>query len=318
MDATRSIPLQPAGAGRHIAPIATPIPRDRASSLARWNRVLSGLHGIQFVVMLAVASTAAVFAPYLSTVKVNLVDGKFAGLEAVKVELFSMPLAWFIASFLAMSAIAHFLAGFPLRSRYEAWLARGMNPLRWVEYAFSSTVMIVAIAYISFIQDVPGLLAIAGCNVAMILFGWSMEAANEGRRDHPDWKHFVFGCIAGIAPWIGIVSILLAYGAQADLPAGAGIPAFVYVIVASLRLLQRLRDHDGPPVPEDRPLARLPRGREDLHGHEPGRQVPARLAGVQRDASPGRLRRPGEWARAGARGGRGACRAATRRQLRSR
>ena len=26
------------------------------------------------------------------------------------------------------------------------------------------------------------------------------SSANEGRRDHPDWKHFVFGCIAGIAP----------------------------------------------------------------------------------------------------------------------
>lgn len=214
--------------------IANPIPADRARSLARWNRVLSGLHGIQFVAMLAVASTATAFAPYIPTVKVKLVDGAFAGLEQTQVELLSMPLAWFIASFLAMSSIAHFIAGWPLRRRYEAWLARGMNPLRWVEYAFSSTVMIVAIAYISFIRDVPALVAIAGSNVAMILFGWSMEAANEGRRDNPDWKHYIFGCIAGIAPWIGIISILLAYGAQPDLPDGAGIPAFVYVIVATL------------------------------------------------------------------------------------
>jgi hypothetical protein len=221
-------------AGATITPGAHPIAAERVRSLARWNRVLSGLHGLQFIAMLAVASTAAVFAPYLSTVKVNLVDGTFAGLEAVKVELFSIPLAWFIASFLAMSAIAHFLAGWPLRARYEGWLARGMNPLRWVEYAFSSTVMIVAIAYISFIQDVPALLAIGGCNVAMILFGWSMEAANEGRRDNPDWKHYIFGSIVGLVPWIGIVSVLLAYGLQPDLPADAGIPAFVYVIVATL------------------------------------------------------------------------------------
>jgi hypothetical protein len=163
-----------------------------------------------------------------------MVDGKFTGIEPSQVQLFSMPLAWFIASFLAMSAIAHAVAGWPLRARYEAWLARGMNPLRWVEYAFSSTVMIVAIAYISYIRDVPALVAIAGCNVAMILFGWSMESANEGRRDHPDWKHFVFGCIAGLAPWLGIFSILLAYGAQSDLPADAGIPAFVYAIVITL------------------------------------------------------------------------------------
>ncbi|MES2209765.1 MAG: heliorhodopsin HeR [Chloroflexota bacterium] len=213
---------------------ATPIAAGSAKSLSRWNRVLSLLHGAQFFAMLAIASTAAVFAPFVPTVKPILKNGAFVGIEQTSVELFSMPLAWFIASFLAMSAIAHAIAGWPLRRRYEAWLGRGMNPLRWVEYAFSSTVMIVAIAYLSFIRDLPALVAIAGCNVAMILFGWSMEAANEGRRDNPDWKHYIFGCIAGIMPWIGIFSILVAYGAQADLPSDAGIPAFVYVIVGTL------------------------------------------------------------------------------------
>ena len=213
-----------------------PIPADRARSLSRWNRALALLHGIQFVAMLAIASTTVAFAPFVPTVKPILENGQFAGIEQTQVVLFSMPLAWLIASFFAMSAIAHFVAGWPLRTRYEAWLARGMNPLRWVEYAFSSTVMIVAIAWISFIQDVPALVAIAGANVAMNLFGWSMEAANEGRHDRPDWKHYIFGTIAGIAPWIGIFSILLAYGAQPDLPEGAGIPAFVYVIVVSLFL----------------------------------------------------------------------------------
>ncbi|HJW21705.1 MAG TPA: heliorhodopsin HeR [Candidatus Limnocylindrales bacterium] len=223
----------PASATTTVSSTETLTP-ERARSLARWNRSLTLLHGLQFLVMLAIANTSVAFAPFVPTVKVRLVDGVFAGIEKTQVQLFSMPLAWVIASFLAMSAVAHFTAGWPLRRRYEAWLARGMNPLRWVEYSFSSTVMIVAIAWLSFIQDLPALIAIAACNVAMILFGWSMEAANEGRRDRPDWKHFIFGCIAGIAPWIGIVSVLLAYGAQPDLPEGAGIPAFVYVIVATL------------------------------------------------------------------------------------
>jgi hypothetical protein len=64
-----------------------------------------------------------------------------------------------------------------------------------------------------------------------------MEAANEGRLpkgERIDWKHFIFGCIAGIVPWIAIVSILLAYPAQEGLPADAGIPVFVYAIIASL------------------------------------------------------------------------------------
>lgn len=220
-------------------PTPTAIPAARAASLARWNRALVFLHGIQFLAMVAISSTTAAFAPFVPTVKPILENGRFVGIEQTQVQLFSIPLAWFIASFLAMSAVAHFLAGWPLRARYEGWLARGMNPLRWVEYSFSSTVMIVAIAYLSYIKDVPALLAIAGCNVAMNLFGWSMEAANEGRLasgQRVDWKHYLFGCVAGIMPWLGIFSILAAYGLQDGLPEGAGIPAFVYAIVGTLFL----------------------------------------------------------------------------------
>mgnify|MGYP003327347051 CR=1 FL=1 len=145
-----------------------------------------------------------VFAPFVPTVKpVFDASGKFSGIEQTHVQLFDMPLAWFIAIFFAMSAIAHATAGWLLRGHYERWLARGMNPLRWVEYAFSSTVMILAIAYLSYIRDFPALIAIAGCNVAMNLFGWSMEEANIGRKT-VQWSHYVFGCIAGIVPWLAI------------------------------------------------------------------------------------------------------------------
>jgi len=212
---------------------AKPIAPERARSLARWNRFLAFAHGAQFVLMLLVSRTTSLFEPVVPTIRPIITDGKFSGTEPSSVLLVSFPLAYLIASFFLMSAIAHALAGWVIRDRYEAWLARGMNPLRWVEYAFSSTVMIVAIAYISFITDFPALVAIAGCNVAMNLFGWSMEAANEG-RETVDWKHYIFGCIAGIMPWLAIFSILWAFSAQDGLPAEAKIPAFVYVIIASL------------------------------------------------------------------------------------
>ncbi len=212
---------------------AQAIPADKSRSLRRWNRFLTFAHGIQFALMVAISSTATLFEPIVPTVKPVFTDGTFSGTEPSSVVLVSFPLAYLIASFFLMSAFAHFLAGWPLRARYEAWLARGMNPLRWVEYAFSSTVMIVAIAYISYIDQFTALVAIAGANVAMNLFGWSMEAANEG-REKPDWKHFIFGCIAGIAPWIAIFSVVWAFSAQDGLPADFGIPAFVYLIIGSL------------------------------------------------------------------------------------
>ncbi|MCX5673351.1 MAG: hypothetical protein NTU94_18705 [Planctomycetota bacterium] len=147
------------------AATATPktIAPERARSLSRWNRFLVFAHGGQFVLMLLISGTAVLFEVVVPTARPVIVNGEFTGgIEPSSVMLVSFPLVYLIASFFLMSAIAHASAGFFLRGRYEGWLARGMNPLRWVEYAFSSTVMIVAIAYLSFITEFPALVAIAG------------------------------------------------------------------------------------------------------------------------------------------------------------
>ena len=268
---------------------AEPIPADKSRSLRRWNRFLTGAHGVQFIVMIAISSTAALFEPVVPTIRPIIEDGQFTGVEPSSVTLFSIPLAYVIASFFLMSAIAHAAAGWFLRGRYEAWLARGMNPLRWVEYAFSSTVMIVAIAYISYITDFPALIAIAGTNVAMNLFGWSMEAANEGRLEagkRIDWKHFIFGCIAGITPvdrdLLDHLGLFRA-GGPARRRRHPGLRLRDHR--QPVRRLQHLRHHDGAAVPPGRTLARVPLRREDLHDPEPGREVAAGLAGLVRHAA---------------------------------
>jgi hypothetical protein len=70
--------------------------------------------------------------------------------------------------------------------------------------------------------------AILGVNAAMILFGWLQERYEEpgnGRR-----LPFVFGCIAGIVPWIAVAIYLLQPGN--DTPVQP--PGFVYAIFISL------------------------------------------------------------------------------------
>jgi Heliorhodopsin len=211
-------------------PAATPIAEDRARSLFRWNASLALLHFAQFAIILALSlmqspmATAPVVSSYLTfdTVAQTLVPAQRA--------LFELPIGVAVAVFFLLSAIAHFSVAFPARGWYERMLARGQNPARWVEYAFSSSVMIVVIATLSGIQEIGTLVAIFGINAAMNLFGWSMEAANEGRA-RPQWLHFDFGVIAGIVPWIVIA---IALGTAATEPNAAPIPAFVIAIFVSL------------------------------------------------------------------------------------
>lgn len=207
-----------------------PIPSDQAAGLHRWNAWLSVAHVVQFVAILALsfAKDPLVSAPVVSSYLTF--DPATSTLVPATRSVFDLPIGPAVALFFLISSIAHFTLAFPARRWYERSLARGQNPARWIEYAFSSSVMIVVIATLSGIREVGTLIAIFGANAAMNLFGWSMEAANEG-RDRPQWLHYVFGCIAGAVPWVVITVALVTAATQ---PGAAAIPGFVIAIFVSL------------------------------------------------------------------------------------
>ena len=211
---------------------ATPIPVDRSSGLFRWNAILAALHCVQFLAILGLsfAKSPVVTSPVVSTYL--RYDETTRHLVTAQRAIWDLPIGPAVALFFLMSAIAHFSMAFPARRWYEAHLARGQNPIRWIEYSFSSSVMIVVIAALAGVQEVGTLIAIFGANAAMILFGWSMEIANEG-RPRPQWQHYIFGCIVGAVPWLVIfVTILI----SATEPGSAPIPAFVIAIFVTLFL----------------------------------------------------------------------------------
>ena len=209
---------------------ATPIPVDRSSGLFRWNAILAALHCVQFLAILGLsfAKSPVVTSPVVSTYL--RYDETTRHLVTAQRAIWDLPIGPAVALFFLMSAIAHFSMAFPARRWYEAHLARGQNPIRWIEYSFSSSVMIVVIAALAGVQEVGTLIAIFGANAAMILFGWSMEIANEGRR-RPQWQHYIFGCIVGAVPWLVIFVTILVSATE---PGSAPIPAFVIAIFVTL------------------------------------------------------------------------------------
>jgi hypothetical protein len=210
--------------------VASPIPAARSASLFRWNAILAVLHLVQGLAILFIsfAKSPVVTSPVLGTYL--RFDKTAETLVTAQRSIWDMPIGPAVALFFLMSAAAHFAMAFPARGVYERRLARGQNPIRWIEYSFSSSVMIVVIAALAGVQEIGTLIAIFGVNAAMILFGWSMEVANEG-RERPQWIHYIFGCIAGAVPWIVIfVTIII----SATEPGSAPIPGFVIAIFVTL------------------------------------------------------------------------------------
>ena len=141
--------------------------------------------------------------------------------------LFNISTGWGVFTFLAISAIALLIiASPPVFPWYKRNLLQNRNYGRWLEYFFSSSIMIVLISQITGISDIAALLAIFGINACMILFGALQEKyENPGK---PSWLPFWFGSFAGIIPWIAISVYTWAPGLDAS------PPGFVYGIIISL------------------------------------------------------------------------------------
>ena len=193
--------------------------------LRRFNIIAAVVHAAQAVAVVLLANdfTLPMTATYMA--------GPPGTPPEDQVTIWNVPTALAIALFLALSSVFHVIvASPPFFDRYREGLRRNHNYFRWVEYSLSSSLMIVIIAQLVGISDMVALLGLFWVNAAMILFGWLQEKYHE--PGDGGWLPFLFGCIAGSIPWIGILLYVIAPGSAS----GAEPPAFVYAIIVSLFL----------------------------------------------------------------------------------
>lgn len=197
---------------------------DKLQSLRRFNLFMAVLHFGQGLAMLWLSNSFVL--PVMSSyLKYDFVS---RSLQPSPSTLFTLKIGPMIAIFLFLSALAHLLVGTVLNDWYNKNLAKGINFARWVEYTFSSSIMIIVIAMLVGIYDIGALILLFVLNATMILFGWMMELHNQSTQK-TDWTSFIFGCIAGLATWVVIALYLFGSG-DGDNKA----PAFVYWIYFSI------------------------------------------------------------------------------------
>ena len=195
---------------------------------------MGGLHLVQGIAMLLLSTTViqtiAEFTPVI-TQNYLAFNEQTRSLELSSKELFDLPFGIFVAAFLLISALAHAIISIPKKTNdiYNADLKKGINKFRWFEYAFSSSIMIVLISTLFGIYDIASLTLIFIVNASMNLFGLVMEQLNSGstKEGKIKWGPFVWGTIAGLAPWIAILMYMFG-NANFD-----QVPWFVWAIVGT-------------------------------------------------------------------------------------
>ena len=189
---------------------------DHLSELRTWNLTLSALHALQAVAILVLS------ADHSLTITSSFSAGSAAGGVAQSKALLEVPVGPAVAVFLGLAAFNHLMAGAAARKRYEHDLRRGINRLRWAEYAVSATWMLLLISLFVGITDVVALIAITGASVATILYGWLQELMNPPGRERTTMLPFVFGAIVATTTWLAIALTLVA---------STGLPGYVVGVV---------------------------------------------------------------------------------------
>ena len=193
--------------------------------LRRFNLVMGFLHLVQGIFMIAVSNekTYPIFSNYLGF------DATTFTLRPNPQLLYELRFGPAVALFLLLSAVAHFYLSTIGYQSYIQNLKKGMNPIRFYEYALSSSLMIVLIGMLCGLWDVGAIILIFGINATMNLFGIVMEKHNQ-TTEKTDWTAFIYGCIAGFIPWI----VIMLYFVGAVNSGEGKPPGFVYVIIPTL------------------------------------------------------------------------------------
>jgi len=195
-------------------------------SLRRLNIVAGIFHLVLAIIVVALSNdfSLPVTASYLA--------GPPGSIFTDPVTLLNIRTGYAVALFLGLSSLFHFVVASEwFFARYSDGLKKNINIFRWVEYSFSSSLMIFLIAQITGISDYAALIGIIGVNASMILFGWLQE--RYVKPGSGDWLPFIFGCIAGIVPWIIVLISVLSPNSPSD----ATPPGFVYGIIISIFVL---------------------------------------------------------------------------------
>jgi len=192
----------------------------KLNNLRIWNVVVGLILAAQAVVMAVLTNSFSL------PVTATFMQGP-PGSAATLHHIWDIQTGLGVFAFMAISALALLTIASPwVFPWYKRNLLQNKNYGRWIEYFFSSSIMIVLIAQITGISDIAALLAIFGINACMILFGAIQEKYEK--PGNSSWLPFWMGSFAGIIPWIAVAVYVAAPGISAS------PPGFVYGIIVSL------------------------------------------------------------------------------------
>ena len=143
-----------------------------------------------------------------------------------------------IAIFFIITAVFHLIYAYGRKTFYREYIENGVNPLRWLEYSITATIMTVIMALAATIQEVQQLMLIVVATVCIMLLGWVIEKSIADKQRQVAWgatgiAWFLQFAVFGVIAYAFISTIQEVNKKLAEEQREERIPGFVYAILIS-------------------------------------------------------------------------------------
>lgn len=203
------------------------MPQSITARLQRLNYAAAALHLVSAVILVVLTDTDAKTPVY--TFYANEHRGNHTLYGPAHTLLGHARVGYLAGVFLLLASLDHAVVATVRREQYEYEIQFAQNSVRWIEYAFSASIMNVMIAMLCGVMSLYLLLAIAGLTATTMLFGLLQERLNWALQGKPLRKSmlpFWLGCIPYTIVWVILFAVFGQSAAQA--------PVFVWVVMFGL------------------------------------------------------------------------------------
>ena len=198
-----------------------------------WNVWLAILFTVQAAAILLLSAThdVTITASYLAPNSL-LSGANRPVLVAAVHRLFEVNVGLLLSLFLLFAGLAHAIAASVYRKRYEIELSRGVNRVRWLEYAVTAALVMAVVALLDGVYDISSLLMIMALTATMYLVGLFVDM-RWGAKTINSWADCRLAALVGLLP----AGVLLIYFLETSVYGRAHLPTFLYYLYGSLGVI---------------------------------------------------------------------------------
>ena len=143
--------------------------------------------------------------------------------------VFNISVGWLSGTFLALSSLDHLLVCTCFKGVYEKGISQNYNVFRWIEYAFSASIMRIIVGVLSGVSDLYMQFLQFGLTACTMLFGLIFELENRKKRlvapSEIRWYLYWLGFIPHTFSWAVNIAFFFHSLSTGD------PPGFVYAII---------------------------------------------------------------------------------------